>query len=519
MLKNYPKRFWLTLFVCLVFFSMSCNLLNHFNHAGKTVPGSTLTAPSEIGSGLKDVQGNTDDEGIIRFDLGSAESTLSLKVIDQSSQDPLSDIQVNYFIKDQKVLLVATDPAEKYLPAVKEVSLLQPGGRQSDSSLNVISLNPASGYLQNFNEWQDYVGNVQDINAFSIETQSKCINPDQTQKGIRALIGNSAILLSGTNSSGEAIQQGIRLVAGEFDQANATSVLDSAIAAQTPAVLRWKIYKISDSLPYLIQPDGYCLEPLDSSYAQLVLQWIQYGVAYQDIYPFEKISGEDMQYVNYIEGGERIAREDFLSDLSKRLPNGAECAGILPYEEGSYFVFFDKWSPAWQMDQSCYSDCKTYDPPYESAIAGFMIDNFTDKGKYTLGKVWVNKPDLLLDAYHLSMEACNLQTENNDSDGSNSGATTVATTTGSCPNAPAQRMTVGKQGEVCTKSDSVALRTDPKKGASVIARISRGGVFDVIGGPKCANDWSWWQIKLKDGTTGWISEGGDNEDKYFICPR
>jgi hypothetical protein len=40
----------------------------------------------------------------------------------------------------------------------------------------------------------------------------------------------------------------------------------------------------------------------------------------------------------------------------------------------------------------------------------------------------------------------------------------------------------------------------------------------VVDGPVCADEWSWWRIRTDDGMEGWVSEGGDEVDPYFICP-
>jgi hypothetical protein len=88
----------------------------------------------------------------------------------------------------------------------------------------------------------------------------------------------------------------------------------------------------------------------------------------------------------------------------------------------------------------------------------------------------------------------------------------------SCFGAPPQRMTVSQRGYVCTRSDSVRLRISPARSASTLVQIEPGTQFTVIVGPSCSDNWSWWNIRLDDGTTGWVSEGGDEIDPYFICP-
>jgi uncharacterized protein YgiM (DUF1202 family) len=89
---------------------------------------------------------------------------------------------------------------------------------------------------------------------------------------------------------------------------------------------------------------------------------------------------------------------------------------------------------------------------------------------------------------------------------------------GACPGAPSQRLKVNDMAYVCTASDTVKLREGPGKNYSVLRSLVPGADIKVIGGPKCADNWSWWQVETESGYEGWISEGGDNVDKYFLCP-
>jgi len=94
----------------------------------------------------------------------------------------------------------------------------------------------------------------------------------------------------------------------------------------------------------------------------------------------------------------------------------------------------------------------------------------------------------------------------------------VPSLTSSCPNAPAQRMQLNMRGYVCTKIGDVRLWDPPYRGAGEVAGLQSGEKFTVIGGAFCADDWSWWQIRTDHGLVGWIPEGGNNVDPYFICP-
>jgi len=89
----------------------------------------------------------------------------------------------------------------------------------------------------------------------------------------------------------------------------------------------------------------------------------------------------------------------------------------------------------------------------------------------------------------------------------------------SCPGAPKQRLKVGDNAYVCTKVDTVALREGPSKNYTIIKRLVPGADLKIIGGPTCANNWSFWQVRTESGYTGWMSEGGDSKDKYFLCPK
>jgi hypothetical protein len=111
----------------------------------------------------------------------------------------------------------------------------------------------------------------------------------------------------------------------------------------------------------------------------------------------------------------------------------------------------------------------------------------------------------------------------------------TATLHGSCPGAKDQRLTVNKKASVCTRQDRLILRVSPSLDADEIIRIYPGTMVKVIGGPKCSDNSSWWQIEVPTGTTvyyvhqnldktltqpvqGWVREGSDDKDPYFLCP-
>jgi hypothetical protein len=90
-----------------------------------------------------------------------------------------------------------------------------------------------------------------------------------------------------------------------------------------------------------------------------------------------------------------------------------------------------------------------------------------------------------------------------------------------CPGAPKKRVSVDDQATICTKSETVYLRTKPSSSADYTHRLVPGADITVIGGPKCDKQKSWWywKVRTESGYVGWVSEGGDTKDPYFICPK
>lgn len=87
----------------------------------------------------------------------------------------------------------------------------------------------------------------------------------------------------------------------------------------------------------------------------------------------------------------------------------------------------------------------------------------------------------------------------------------------SCPGAPQQKVQNGSSAHVCTQQDHLTVRSKPQIGGSEILKLETGTMFNIVGGPKCSDGFSWWKIDV-NGTTGWVAEGGDEVDPYFICP-
>ena len=73
---------------------------------------------------------------------------------------------------------------------------------------------------------------------------------------------------------------------------------------------------------------------------------------------------------------------------------------------------------------------------------------------------------------------------------------------------------IGSSAQV-SNTDGIPLRVREAPGGAVLTEITEGTQFDVLGGPECFDGYTWWQIELASGTTGWSAEG-DNED-YWVA--
>ncbi len=92
--------------------------------------------------------------------------------------------------------------------------------------------------------------------------------------------------------------------------------------------------------------------------------------------------------------------------------------------------------------------------------------------------------------------------------GSSSGSGGNSNTT-TCNGAVQVSLTVGGRGRV-TPGDPNRLRSGVGTGQSQIDTIPGNGEFQVVGGPRCADGYQWWQVEY-NGQTGWTVAGGNGQ--------
>ena len=82
-----------------------------------------------------------------------------------------------------------------------------------------------------------------------------------------------------------------------------------------------------------------------------------------------------------------------------------------------------------------------------------------------------------------------------------------------CPPAPPTRLIVNERGRVALDDTRpLNLRADPGTTSAVLAQIPAGGVFYVLDGATCGQDYAWFQVEY-NGIVGWVAEG--DEAAYY----
>lgn len=89
----------------------------------------------------------------------------------------------------------------------------------------------------------------------------------------------------------------------------------------------------------------------------------------------------------------------------------------------------------------------------------------------------------------------------------------TAVPTSYCTGKPVSQVSVGVRGRV-TYIDGTFTRLRVSPGGEIDTLMEEGTSFDIVGGPSCTADYTWWQIKLDNGVIGWVAESDGS--RYFI---
>ncbi|NDJ84849.1 MAG: hypothetical protein GYB66_03095, partial [Chloroflexi bacterium] len=81
-----------------------------------------------------------------------------------------------------------------------------------------------------------------------------------------------------------------------------------------------------------------------------------------------------------------------------------------------------------------------------------------------------------------------------------------------CPDTPVSNIAIGMRGQVT----DITLRLRETPGGEFLVSMASGTEFLVVGGPECQGSYTWWRVRLENGTTGWAAEA--DESIYYIEP-
>ncbi|MCA0458956.1 MAG: SH3 domain-containing protein [Chloroflexi bacterium] len=88
--------------------------------------------------------------------------------------------------------------------------------------------------------------------------------------------------------------------------------------------------------------------------------------------------------------------------------------------------------------------------------------------------------------------------------------------TPTCPDAPRERLIVGERGHVLPDDPRpVNVRSDAGTENRVVTTIPINGVFTVLEGPICEDEYSWYKVRYRE-TEGWLAEG--DLTSYYVEP-
>lgn len=213
-------------------------------------------------------------------------------------------------------------------------------------------------------------------------------------------------------------------------------------------------------------------------------------------YPLE-INSSSLEACSLFEGWEAPP----LEAIEDHIGNNLKCLGI-QYEANKLAIYYSGWDPDW-------IDCSTN---RATDIAGFLFLRSSPDEAFKFRRIQSSTMETanLMCCGRVGVWPYNLIPCDVD--------IIPDINQRICPGAPPQRLRIGQKGAVCTKSDAVTLRDAPGKDQKRITALAPGTEFTVVSGPYCAGDnWSWYYINV-GGMQGYISEGGDSIDEYFLCP-
>ena len=233
-------------------------------------------------------------------------------------------------------------------------------------------------------------------------------------------------------------------------------------------------------------------QPVDRRDPNAIIAGVRAALQQKDTHLFAEFAPQNLNYIDYIEGGQPVDRAKLLEDLTARFAASSPTCTQYGIYEQTLQVWTSGWDPLWQIDQTCYQGCSPLNPPHTNQNAAFFFSP-NAAGDYELSAVWLNDDSLWRSVYAVEMQACGephppLPTL---------GAPAVTPTAFTCPGAPATRLKPGDRAYASDQSTTPSrVRSAPGTGTEILGLIQPRQVVEIQGGPQCAGGYVWWKVRL-----------------------
>jgi hypothetical protein len=262
------------------------------------IPEITPVPPDHVISDTK----ITDVEGKVSFNDPYIGQEVTVSILSVKTGQPIKSISVNFHTNGPSLLIVAFDQEGRFLPNVTEIQYNDIAinrkttfGKSNQAStasqvggiaVALLLMEVLDGY-EAAKAWVEFYQNPPQLEKWSLFSRDYCVTPEQMNSGIRAVVGTGLIILPGPADLINHIPNLAPLddwawlsAMSELTGSITTSEgLDKlkALLESNNGVVRWKVVELAGLNKQIAFPIGWCLNPLDQSDINSVLERAVYS--------------------------------------------------------------------------------------------------------------------------------------------------------------------------------------------------------------------------------------------------